>query len=53
MAPPELSADAPIALLAEPVEIALGVTLGVDLDPAERDDRASMAVKLEVVSFRF
>ena len=34
VAPPELPADAPVALLAEPVEVALGVALGVDRDPA-------------------
>src|SRR4051812_29930080 len=34
MAPPELSADAPVPLLAEPVEVAPGVALGVDLDRA-------------------
>ena len=34
MAPPELPADAPVALLAQPVEVALGVALGMDLDPA-------------------
>jgi hypothetical protein len=28
--PPELPADAPVALLAQPVEVALGVALGVD-----------------------
>ena len=35
MAPPELPADAPVALLAEPVEVALGVAFGVDPDRPE------------------
>ena len=43
MSPPELAADAPVALLAQPVEIALGVALGVDLDPARRSRRPSPA----------
>ena len=32
--PPELPADAPVALLGEPVDVALGVALGVNLDRA-------------------
>src|SRR5689334_1973594 len=34
VAPPQLPADTPVAFLAQPVEEALGVTLGVNLDPA-------------------
>ncbi len=37
MSPPELAADAPVALLAQPVEIALGVALGVNRNAARRD----------------
>ena len=32
VAPPELAADAPVALLGEPVDVALGVAVGVDLE---------------------
>ncbi len=35
--PPELAADAPVAFFAQPVEVALGVALGMDLDPARGD----------------
>src|SRR5208337_1641086 len=35
--PPELAANAPVAFFAQPVEVALGVTIGVDLDPARAD----------------
>src|SRR5579871_1098534 len=37
MPPPELPADAPIPLLAEPIEVALGITLGMNLHPAGCD----------------
>ena len=37
MPPPQLPADGPIAFLAEPVEVALGVSFREDLDAAVRD----------------
>ena len=35
--PPELSADAPVTLFAQPVEVALGIARGMDLDPSRGD----------------
>ncbi len=37
MSPPELAGDAPVAFLAEPVEVAFGVAVGGDFDAAVED----------------